>query len=214
MAICVQILSLLCFCILSVLELRFHGTDKERFFKPLLMPLLIVFYLSSALAMGREIRFLLIPALIGGFLGDTFLLRDEYFIPGLLSFLAGHIFYIADFWRNIKVTWLRPIPVIVFVMIYLLYMILVVQKLFPGMDARAKAPVSLYIGIILAMSFSSYLMYMNGKTTGRMVTWVGTMLFLVSDTILSFQIFHKKSGAWVMPTYLAAQFLIVLGALM
>ena len=214
MALCVSILSLVCFCILSVLELRFHQTDKEHFFKPLLMPVLIVFYLSSVSVSGREIRYLLIPALIGGFLGDTFLLREEYFIPGLLSFLAGHVFYLIDFWRNIKVSWLRPIPVIVIFMIYFLYMILVVQKLFPGMDPRAKAPVSLYIGVILAMSFSSYLMYMTGKTSGRMITWAGTMLFIVSDTILSFQVFHKKSGIWVMPTYLAAQFLIVLGALM
>ena len=56
--------------------------------------------------------------------------------------------------------------------------------------------------------------YMARKTSGRMITWAGTMLFIASDTILSFQVFHKKSGTWVMPTYLAAQFLIVLGALM
>ncbi|MCC6095311.1 MAG: lysoplasmalogenase [Eubacterium sp.] len=213
MASIIQIVSLVAYCILSILDLRFRYTVRERYVKPLLMPVLIVFYLSSAVALGLEIRYLLVPALFCGFLGDTFLLDDKYFIPGLASFLAGHVFYILEYLRNTKFSWLRPIPVIVVLMGYILYLIIVVQNLMPSVDRQMRLPVGLYMAVILAMSFSSYLMYMTGKTAGRIVTWVGTILFIVSDTILAFNVFRKKSGAGIMPTYIAAQFLIVLGML-
>ncbi|MGN0362992.1 MAG: lysoplasmalogenase family protein, partial [Bilifractor sp.] len=132
---------------------------------------------------------------------------------GLAAFLAGHIFYILEFLRNTKFSWLRPIPVIVVLMGYLLYMIIVMQNLLPAIDRKMRLPVSLYVAVILVMSFCSYLMYMTGKTAGRMVTWSGTILFIISDTILAFNVFKKKNGAGIMPTYIAAQFLIVLGML-
>ncbi|MGN0361946.1 MAG: hypothetical protein ACI4ET_03820, partial [Bilifractor sp.] len=71
MASIIQIVSLAIYCIVSVLDLRFRYTSRERYIKPLLMPVLIVFYLSSAVSLGLEIRYLIIPALFCGFLGDT-----------------------------------------------------------------------------------------------------------------------------------------------
>ena len=66
--------------------------------KPLLCPVLLAAYLCTASAAGASVIWLIPAGLLGGFLGDTFLLNAErYFLPGLSSFLLGHLCYTAAF---------------------------------------------------------------------------------------------------------------------
>ncbi len=90
----------------------YKDVPKSRFFsKPLLVPLLLIFYL---LASKSPISFLIF-ALIFSFFGDLFLLWEDKKLPfifGLLSFLFAHIFYFLTFF--ISSNYFKSIPIFVY----------------------------------------------------------------------------------------------------
>src|SRR6478609_3237513 len=59
--------------------------------KPLIMASLFSFYFFS---LDKERSTTLMLAIVLSMAGDVFLLFPNYFIPGLVSFLIAHIFYI------------------------------------------------------------------------------------------------------------------------
>lgn len=186
----------------------------ERIAKPLLMPLLLAFYLLSA----KTPNLFLVLALVGGFLGDTFLLGSGvFFACGLLSFLLGHLFYITAFLRPLDFSALPPLLWISALLLYLLYSIPVCRHLMPFVEPKVRPAVVLYMICLLGMSFASLLRYQYASGVRFWLPFVGSLLFVASDTMLAFHVFRKKSGensgVAVMITYLLAQFLIVSGFL-
>ena len=69
------------------------NTDIHFVTKPLLIPLLGIGLLFGKINYPKSI----IGALMFSWIGDIFLLFDNYFIPGLISFLTAHVFYIHAF---------------------------------------------------------------------------------------------------------------------
>ncbi|TFG12000.1 MAG: hypothetical protein EU531_10950, partial [Promethearchaeota archaeon] len=99
------------FFILAIIEVFGEYKDNYKIiyaFKPLLMPMLILFYIFGVIeATGAisSINWLIIVALIGGMLGDIFLmLKDEekWFLFGMVAFLINQIFYIISFFLSIS----------------------------------------------------------------------------------------------------------------
>ncbi len=74
-----------------------HLVGLHQVFKPLTMAFAIVFAASRTYAQGGARRFdhVLMAALTASLAGDMFLMFPGYFMPGLLSFLIAHLFYIA-----------------------------------------------------------------------------------------------------------------------
>ena len=80
-------------------------TEWHWLFKPLTMVLLLFLVAASAYstsARGLLIQnwLLLAAALAGSLAGDVFLMFQGFFIPGLVSFLVAHLFYVALFKRG------------------------------------------------------------------------------------------------------------------
>lgn len=179
--------------------------------KPLLMPMLLLMYVFSA----SILKWFIILALIFGFLGDVFLMRaGMFFIAGLLCFLTGHVFYTAAF---ITSSTLPKIPFEFYILIlpYILYGLLVYKKLLPHLKSM-KLEVFLYLIVIIAMSFSSLLRVWNTNGYQFWLPFIGSILFIISDSILAFNNFKPEERArvsdiYIMTTYIAAQLLIVLG---
>jgi uncharacterized membrane protein YhhN len=85
----------------------------EYFFKPLLMPVLILYFLSGLPGRG-PVALPVAAALFFSWLGDLFLLFDKtrpfFFVCGLTAFLAAHVFYIFYFWRMRKLNRVEGSP--------------------------------------------------------------------------------------------------------
>lgn len=186
----------------------------ERIVKPLLMPLLLVFYLVST----KAPNVFLVLALVCGFLGDTFLLGSgAFFACGLFAFLLGHVFYITVFLKSLDFMALPPLFLISAVLLYVLYCIPVSRRLLPSVEPKLRPAVILYMTCLLGMSCSSLLRYACASGVQFWLPFLGSLLFVSSDTMLAFRVFKKKSsgnsGAAVMVTYLLAQLMIVSGFL-
>lgn len=182
--------------------------------KPLLMPSLLVFYLSAA----HPAEPLVIWALALGFLGDVLLMSSRLALLalGCVSFLGGHLCYAAVFAGRIM--WSGFHPVMAVLAVYLVAAVLAVRKLWPAMDIGPGRGVCLisvlaYMAAIVTMSFLAVLYAALGGRPGGAVSAAGSLLFIVSDTVLAFGFFLKTSQKAVMPTYLAAQMMIVAGFL-
>ncbi len=200
----------------ELLLIYFQQPEWRWFTKPLLMPLLLFgFYLNSSRRNNTEFYFIA-AALVLSWAGDVLLQMKGMFIPGLISFLLAHIFYIVYFIRSnsskkglLQLQPLIGIPV-------LLYILLFLWLLSPYLNAL-KIPVAIYgitIGTMLLMSIN-----MRRKTSNTAATYfiVGALLFVVSDSLLAVNLFAYSSmllGLCVMLTYASAQYLIVKGALL
>lgn len=179
--------------------------------KPLLMPLLLLFYLLTA---AHPLP-LLVAALVFGFLGDTLLLGSGRFFPaGLLAFLLGHVCYISLFilhtaWQSV------PIWVFAAALLYIAYGFWLMRRLLPGLN-EMKLPGFLYLGCILLMSLTALLRAAGEPRVQTALPFIGSLFFIVSDSLLSLDAFtgsKKIRGPIIMITYLTAQALITVGFL-
>ncbi|MDF2883785.1 MAG: putative rane protein [Clostridiaceae bacterium] len=195
--------------LLNIISIKKHNKSIRIITKPLLMPTLLLAYLYNASCPSNFIVF----ALIFGFLGDTFLLGDGiFFTAGLISFLLGHIFYITALLTPIS---LSKIPFYIYIVIlpYLIYGFIVYNKLSPFLKS-IKLQGLLYFIVLITMSFTSLLRIYNVHGYQFWFPFIGSILFVMSDTMLAFNEFKSKTAVSeisIMLTYLAAQLLIVLG---
>jgi len=183
----------------------------ERFCKPLLMPVLLFFYLFTA----QNPSVYVILALTGGFFGDTFLMGSGvFFACGLLSFLAGHIFYILSYLSAAPGLKAGPVYLAALVL-YAVYAVLACKFVMPSIDKKLRAGAAVYMAVLLLMSFCALLRFQFVPAPRAAMTYAGSLLFVVSDSLLAYRVFVKQesenTGTLVMITYTAAQFLIVAG---
>ena len=212
----IYILVLLVHCFLLWME----QSEIARITKILLMPLLLL-YLSEVLA-PTKIKSVLPKKLIAlAFLaswgGDIFLLYDGnlFFIAGMLCFIVAHFCYIILF---IKIQPLKIsnafLPILGGIVVLVIGAI-IINHLAPKLG-DLYAPVVVYM-IVIATMFSSAMMISSNTNTKRYgVNYFvpGAALFVLSDSVLSLNIFAYKNvflGVIVMFTYGFAQFLLAKG---
>ena len=96
---------------------------------------------------------------------------------------------------------------------YILYILLAARPVLRAAKRELRIGCSLYMAVIFLMSFSSLLM--TAACGMRFLpTFLGSLFFIISDTLLSCQIVLGRSGRGVMETYLPAQALIALGMIL
>ncbi|MFE9818365.1 lysoplasmalogenase [Streptomyces sp. NPDC005773] len=165
--------------------------------KPLLMPLL------AAYAVARRGPRLLIAALLCGWIGDVFLLADAdlAFLVGMGGFAAGHLCYLRLFGRARGAL----LPGIGYAVVLTVFVVLI----WDGLPAGLRVPMAGYSLLLTAMAYRSGVL-------GRYAA-AGGALFLLSDALIATGIADwpqpPAPDFWVMLTYVAAQFLLTLGAL-
>jgi uncharacterized membrane protein YhhN len=188
----------------------------RTFTKPFLLPFLICYYVIFCIETAINIEILIMVGLILGFVGDVVLLKPKVqilFMIGLGSFLIGHVLYIIAFFQASN--FLSGISPLVYMGIigYVLFFLLVFRFLKDSLK-EMTIPVSVYMTLILVMSFAT-LALMFSPTTGTVKTpwllFVGSLNFIMSDFLLANQLFKKAfkyDQAIIMLTYLIAQFCI------
>ena len=182
----------------------FNNQTEMRFFtKPLLLPILISVYISRVKSEKNQLDTFFLIGLILSFFGDLFLLFKWGFLPGLGSFLLAHVFYIISFRKKIQKPIWKFWPVVLG-----LFATILLISLFPYLK-EMKIPVIIYAVVISAM------MYAALKTQNRNLI-IGALLFLISDTLLSINLFVQPLmilNLLVMITYVMAQWFLVRGML-
>ncbi len=184
--------------------------------KPLIVISLLAYYYSGSAREDRSPLFML--ALIACLGGDIFLMNPEYFVPGLVCFLIGHILYIfayrqhqndeeADSLRGLqRVRLAFPIILAGTGLVVILYPVL----------GDMQIPVIIYAAVITIMTLTALFRYGRTSTDSFWLVFAGAVLFMISDSVLAVNKFLdpiENSGLIIMVTYMAAQFLIVQGIL-
>ncbi len=118
--------------------------------------------------------------LLASAVGDICLEFEAGFLPGMLAFLIGHLFYVAAYLNADRAArWARAVP-------FVLWGAGVIYLLQEGLSAAGMLiPVSLYTAVICTMMWRAVARIRPGA--GLDVGWAvaGALLFAVSDTLIA-----------------------------
>lgn len=185
---------------LGLLELHF-------IFKPLAMLVAIIFVAMRAIESRAGGRFdtLLMAALAASLAGDVFLmLPGGYFIPGLASFLVGHLFYIALFrqgtpWFPSRGALLSTLGVGAAMYAWV----------WGGLgDPVLKVAVAAYVTVIALMTAQAIGRATLSRDKASTAVAVGACIFMLSDALIAINRFVQPVplvALWVLSTYYTAQ---------
>ena len=195
----------------------YSGNESLRYIaKPLLMPLLAVYFILTTTAFNSSLKKWIVFALVFSWAGDVLLMfesrNSSFFIFGLAAFLIAHIFYILFYENivrkeNIKKNYWWFLPIII-------YYVSLIYVLSPHLG-NMKLPVRIY-GIIISYMLIQAIQtgsIKNSSAAGLMIA--GAVLFISSDSLLAINKFYQSfeyAGIAVMLIYGIAQLLITLGA--
>ena len=219
----IEYIFLVIFFIVVIIEIFAEYKDNktlEYCTKPLLMPLLILFYIFGVIeaASIARVDWFIIVALIGGCAGDIFLMlknQDKWFLFGMGAFLVNQIFYIVSFFLSI--------PNIVNFNIWGLFllgpailMLIFMVPRFINKTEDMKIPVLVYLAAILLMHIAAILRLAAFDGLPFILVYIGSISFIFSDATIAVNKWDsevKQGRLVIMTTYVMAQFYITLGVL-
>lgn len=181
------------------------STRGEYLFKPLTTLLIIALAALADVPISTTYQTLIVAGLVASLAGDVFLMLPDRFVPGLLSFLIAHIFYIIAFTH--ESSGLAPIGYIV---PFALYGLVMLRWLWPHLGSL-RVPVLVYMSAILIMAYQAANRWIETSQDGTLLALVGAYLFVASDSALAVSTFRGRfrgADVIVLSTYFAAQLLI------
>ncbi|XP_060830356.1 lysoplasmalogenase TMEM86A isoform X2 [Bombus pascuorum] len=181
-------------------------------FKCLPIISLIVFVLLHGISLSQEYRFSrrILTGLIFSCIGDALLVWPSCFTPGMCMFSLAQIMYISAFG-------FIPLNIMLGTILYALCS-LVIYALMPGLNGILVIGVPVYTVLLTTMAWraiSRVQFYKELWTWTKLCSCIGSICFLISDTLLGFHYFHTPlpySQVSIMLTYYAAQLGIALSA--
>lgn len=205
------------FLIITVTELASVTFDFQLLHtlsKPLLLPALIGYFLSSV----KTRNYYFLGALVFCWAGDVLLMfqGEMFFIGGLGAFLTGHVLYIICY-RQLRYvnsnTGLLATQKMRFSLPIILAGTGLVTILFPYLGGM-KLPVMIYALVITVMAMQALFRYGFTSSKSFILIFTGALFFMLSDSLLAINKFMKPlplASLFIMTTYLLAQYLIVEG---
>lgn len=169
--------------------------------KPLLMPVLM--YIAWREGITSRLYF---SALFFSFLGDVFLMFEDWFIPGLASFLLAHVSYILLFRKTCRFSFSA---IFLFALLTSGFLVF----LYPSVPAGLRVPVVAYCVVITLMGIFAASRHTSSGASYRYVL-AGAVLFIISDSMIAVNKFYAdipKDALYIMTTYAAAQYFILEG---
>ncbi|MDI1270704.1 MAG: lysoplasmalogenase family protein [Polaromonas sp.] len=183
--------------------------ELHRVFKPLALGFALVFVAARAHPIRAESRFDLIlgAGLVFSLAGDVLLMFPGFFIPGLLSFLVAHLFYIALFKQGQAWFPSRRALAATLGVGALMY-----AFLFAGLNPVLRFAVAAYVIVIALMAAQAIGRATVLRDKASLGVAVGAGFFMLSDALLATNKFAQPlpmAQLWVLGTYYLAQVLIV-----
>ncbi len=211
LAIYIISLSVLVSAVLHLRAEKYNDVRKIYIFKSLTTSLIIglAFYMGSLDSLYTK---LIILGLIFSLAGDVFLISENGFVRGLLSFLVAHVFYIAAFVIELGIDQVLYLPSL---LPFVLFALVVIALVYPGLGTL-KIPVFVYISVILLMGWQSLNLYLVEASRFALSACVGAAFFMLSDSLIAIDKFRselKHNRLLIMSTYYLGQWLIALSIL-
>jgi uncharacterized membrane protein YhhN len=178
----------------------------EYITKPLTTILIITLGLLKLGTTPDYYRVLIVIGLVFSLVGDILLmLRQNRFVPGLVSFVITHLLYTIAFIPGVDlgILWLLP-------MLFLL--IAVTAILWPKLG-RQRVPVLIYALVIIVMAWRALARLHSLDNASAVLAATGALAFCFSDTLLAverFRIHFRFSPLLVLGSYYLAQWLIAM----
>ncbi len=203
MTLTLSIIALISAIITIYAKLR-ENESLQFIFKPLTMlAIILIVFLNSSAPLNFYQQAILV-GLIFSTIGDIFLIKqDRFFVHGLLSFLLGHICYIAAFWT--APNWLSVIP-------YLIYVVFFLTILWKHLG-KLKIPVIVYSIALALMSWTALSRTIAHHDHHTLHAFVGSIIFVISDSLIAFNKFKSPipyAHLLILATYFLAQWFIAL----
>lgn len=187
-------------------------------------PTTMLFLIAWVFFFGQTFTFPLMWFGIGlafSLAGDIFLMlpAERFFLPGLIAFLLGHVFYIIGFGRLVAPSSAR-VPGVIIALMLITVSILIYRKLAQGMQAsgnrRMLIPVTVYSLVISIMLYAALITNLdnNWLAPNAILVSVGALLFYISDILNAWTRFVSPSPhdrLWIMISYHLGQFGIAMG---
>ncbi len=167
-----------------------------------------LFFLVSAATASRDVparyKWSVVAGLACSALGDVFLMiRGDYFVAGLGSFLAAHACYLWAFTSGSRLAG-HKLPLV----LWGIWGMVLLPWLWPGVARSLRIPVLLYAVALLAMAAQAASLAASKRDAAAILAAAGAALFVVSDSVLAFQRFCHPiewGRLLVLGTYFAAQ---------
>jgi len=180
--------------------------------KPLLMPVLAIYYVLNCFS----VEYILVVALLFAFLGDFFLIWPQkkiFFIGGLVFFLIMQLLYIVFITTKQVTPEMFSLPVMAAAIGFLIAGLFIYLNLYKSLK-EMKIPVLVYMLVILTVGFLCFVNMIGNFNRCNLLEFLGALFFIVSDTILAFDSFKKPvnmANLWIMSTYINAQLFLFAG---
>ena len=179
----IEYIFLVLFLVLAIIEVFGEYKDNYKIIyaiKPLLMPMLILFYVFGVIEATSgiaSINWLIIIALVGGMLGDIFLMlknEEKWFLFGMVAFLINQIFYIISFFLSIT-SYVAFNPWVLFLLGPTLLILLFTVPRFLNKSGEMKIPVLVYMAAILLMHISALIRLSTVQGLASILIFVGSL---------------------------------------
>ncbi len=197
------------FILIVILQLT--GVYFDSALKFISKPLIMISLASYYFAYARNFKMIFFTAIVAALMGDIFLMweHEMSFILGLGSFLIMQVLYTIVFFNQKdhidKIDFLGTI-IIAIMTVVLMYILI------PDVEGVLKYAVSVYCLCIMAMVISA--IWRDKSHPSYLPVLCGGLLFLISDAVLAIDRFSlplEFGSLLVIGTYMAAQYLIVVG---
>ena len=153
---------------------------------------------------------LLLAGLSASLVGDVLLMQSGLFIPGLVSFLVAHLFYIALFRQGMP--WFPSRRALAAT---LCVGVLMYAFLWSGLNPVLKVAVAAYVVVIALMAAQAIGRAVVLRDAASVWVAVGAGFFMLSDATLAtnkFALPVPMAQFWILATYYVAQILIACNA--
>ena len=204
----IAIFTSMIFCIWSRINKK---RSLEFLFKPLTI---ILIFLLPFINFSMSENFLFIHYIIFGLffsiIGDYLLmLKQKYFIIGLINFMITHLFYLA------ATLSIRPFSFSWIVILFLFLWFLFNRSTLPSVSPSIKPAILIYslvIGILFWQAGEILLIELTNQT---IYFFIGITLFLISDWMLAENLFksQNKFSFVMLPIYFTGQWFIAISAI-
>lgn len=202
------------FAVSASLTVTAHGLGRRSLvyvFKPLSTSLLLALVASGPSFLSSPYAIAILAGLFFSLVGDVFLmLPADHFRSGLVSFLVAHACYVHAFLHD------RPldVPVAPFAVSFAVGA-LVLPAFWAGIPSRLRAPVVVYLALLLVMASLAASRAMQLQDVSAVCASAGAALFVLSDSVLAWARFRRPFPAaqvLVHGTYFPAQWLIAVSS--
>lgn len=186
---------------------------KFELVRKILKPFCLLGIIISCIFINKNVNLLIYFALGFGLIGDILLIFEDKkicFLLGIIAFFINHIFFIALMMSLF--TYQLPLGLLIPLGILVLVSPLLTLPIFKKQLGIFQVPGPIYgFTLIVELILSIMLLFDHRFQVWNITLIVGVILFIASDSILSYTHFFKKIDRREFPimlTYLAAQMLI------